>query len=64
MGRWDTDEDAKFRDNVTAIRESLGEVAEFVKFLRKWTPWIIAAVGVAYPAVGKVIAQLPPLPHP
>ena len=31
-------------------------------FIRKWVPWMIAAAGVLYPTVGKVISGLPPLP--
>jgi hypothetical protein len=55
--------DARYFDNVESIRASLEEIAMLAKYVRKWTPWVIAAVGVLYPTVGKLISQLPPLPH-
>ncbi len=59
---WTSAEDAKFRDNVASIRASLEEIASLATFVRKWTPWLIAVVGVAYPTLGKIIQSVP-FPH-
>jgi len=45
----------------------LGEIASVgtstLSFVRKWVPWAVAALAVAYPAMGRLIASLPALPH-
>lgn len=60
---WNSEEDAQFRDNVDSIRASLEEIAGFATTVKKWTPWVVAFIGIAYPTIGKIIAQLPPLAH-
>jgi hypothetical protein len=55
--------DARYFDNVESIRASLEEIATLATYVRKWTPWVIAVIGVAYPTIGKLISQLPPLPR-
>lgn len=60
---WDTEDDRQFRDNVSSIRASLEEIAGFATTVKKWTPWVVAFIGVAYPTIGKLINQLPPIPH-
>lgn len=55
--------DQRYFDNVESIRASLEEIAALATVVRRWTPWLVAAVGVLYPTVGKIIQELPPLPH-
>lgn len=56
-------DDMQFRQDISDISTSLREVADFLAFVKKWTPWLVAAIGVLYPTVGKIISQLPPIPH-
>lgn len=58
-----SEEEMRFQHDVSSIADSLREVSEFLSFVKKWTPWLIASIGVLYPAVGKIISSLPPLPH-
>jgi hypothetical protein len=60
---WQPAESKTFRDDVSSISNSLREVADFLNLVKKWTPWAIASIGVLYPAIGKLISQLPPIPH-
>lgn len=61
---WSMSEDVQFRQDVSDISNSLREVADFLAFVKRWTPWLVAAIGVLYPTVGHFISQLPPIPHP
>jgi hypothetical protein len=50
--------DARYYDNVESIRASLEEIARLAGFVRKWTPWLVGAIGIAYPAIGHVITAI------
>lgn len=53
-------------DTIKETNEHLGSIAgvgqDTLGFVKKWVPWIIAAAGLLYPALGKVIQGLPSLP--
>jgi hypothetical protein len=63
IASFDTVEDQNFRNDVASISISLKEIALLATFVRKWTPWLVAVIGLVYPTIGKVISQLPPMPH-
>lgn len=62
-GGMSPDEARAFRSDVSTIATALQDISSFTRAAKKWTPWIITAIGVAYPAVAHFIAQLPPLPQ-
>lgn len=58
-----SDEERRFQSDVSSIATSLREVSEFLSFVKKWSPWMIAMVGLLYPTIGKIVGSIPPLPH-
>ena len=50
--------EAEYYDNVESIRASLEEIAKLAAFVRKWTPYLIGAIGVLYPTFGKIVQAI------
>lgn len=60
---WSGTEYKKFRNDVSDIATAAREFAHLSRFIRRYTGWVIGAVGILFPTVAHYIQQLPPLPH-
>lgn len=62
----DPSELAQLIETLKETNVHLGTIAgvgtSTLSFVRKWIPWAVAALAVAYPAMGRLIASLPSLP--
>jgi len=56
----------RLTDAVESLDKNLGVLAESatstLSFIKKAIPWAVAAIGVAWPAMQKLMGQLPPFP--
>ena len=56
----------RLTEAVQSLDRNMGILAESatstLSFIKKAIPWAVAAIGVAWPAMQKLMGQLPPFP--